>query len=339
DPGVSRLQSYTIALYREVEALSGQSIGLHFTGAINVAATDARWEWLRAGAARDPVLGLKSRFVTPREIRELCPLIDVKDVRGGVYDPNDGHLDPSGATHAFAKAARLNGAEIYRRTRVVRLEPTGRNSWRVHTDQGEVEAEHVINAAGLWAREVGAMVGVELPLVPMEHHYLLTEDLAQLTARAEEMPTIVDLDGEIYMRQERKGVLLGVYEKNATPWAEGGTPWDYGETELLMPQLDRISAALEKGFQRFPALSDAGLRRVVNGAFTFTPDGNPLVGPVPGVPHYWVACGVMAGFSQGGGVGLALSQWMIEGEPDSDALAMDVARFGPYATRPYTLAK
>jgi dimethylglycine dehydrogenase len=222
---------------------------------------------------------------------------------------------------------------------VLSLEASGRGTWYVRTDQGDLEAEHVINAAGLWAREVGAMVGVELPLVPMEHHYLLTEDLAQLTGLPREMPIIVDLDGEIYLRQERKGVLLGVYEKNATPWAQNGTPWEYGESELLPPQLERISEALEKGFRRFPALASAGLRRVVNGPFTFTPDGNPLVGPVPGLQNYWVACGVMAGFSQGGGVGLALSQWMINGEPDSDVFAMDVARFGDFANRVYTVAK
>jgi dimethylglycine dehydrogenase len=339
DPGVSRLQSYTIALYREVEKLSGQDIGLHFSGGINVAATAERWEALRAAAARDPVLGLNSHLVTPAQIRRMCPLIDITDVYGGVYDPHDGHLDPAGATHAFAKAARLSGAEIYRQTRVLALEASARGSWCIRTDKGDFEAEHVINAAGLWAREVGAMAGIQLPLVPMEHHYLLTEDLPELVAASTEMPIVVDLDGEIYLRQERNGVLLGVYEKNATPWAQNGTPWEYGESELLTPQLERISDALEKGFRRFPSLSRTGLRRVVNGPFTFTPDGNPLVGPVRGLRNYWVACGVMAGFSQGGGVGLALAQWMIEGEPDVDVFAMDVARFGDFATRTYTLAR
>jgi dimethylglycine dehydrogenase len=339
DPGVSRLQSYTISLYREVEEISGQDIGLHFTGGVSIAATRNRWEALCAGASRDPVLGLKTELVTPDDIRRMCPIVDARGVYGGVYDAQDGHLDPSGATHAFAKAARLGGAEIYRRTRVMALEATGRGSWRVRTDQGDFEAEHVVNAAGLWAREVGAMVGVQLPLVPMEHHYLLTDDIPELVASSREMPVVVDLDGEIYLRQERQGVLLGVYENEATPWAESGTPWEYGESELLTPQLERISHALDKGFKRFPSLSRAGLRRVVNGPFTFTPDGNPLLGPVPGLRNYWVACGVMAGFSQGGGVGLALSQWMIRGEPDAEVFAMDVARFGDYASRAYTVAK
>jgi dimethylglycine dehydrogenase len=265
--------------------------------------------------------------------------MDTRGVLGAIHDPMEGHLDPSGATHAFAKAARLNGAEIYRHTRVLALTPTGRGSWEVSTDQGDIEAEHVVNAAGLWAREVGRMAGVDLPLVPMEHHYLITEDLAELGNAPRELPVVVDLDGEMYMRQERHGVLLGVYETPATPWAVAGTSWDYGDAELLPSDLDRLTEALAKGFKRFPILHSAGIRKIVNGPFTFTPDGNPLVGPVPGLRNYWAACGVMAGFCQGGGVGLALATWMISGEPDGDAFALDVARFGPYATKTYVLEK
>ena len=339
DPNVSRLQAYTVQLYREIEALSGQDVGLHFTGGLNVAATAARWDFLRADAARHRVLGLNSRLVSPQEIRELCPLMDVSEVLGGIYDPMEGHLDPYGATHAFAKAARLNGAEIYRHAMVRELRAHSDGTWTVSTDKGSILAEHVVNAGGLWAREVGRMAGVDLPVVPMEHHYLLTEDLPEIKNAGRELPLILDLDGEIYLRQERNGVLLGVYEQEATPWAVTGTPWDYGDTELLPPALERLTQSLEKGFRRFPSLSTVGIRKVVNGPFTFSPDGNPLVGPVPGLKNFWVACGVMAGFAQGGGVGLALAQWMIEGEPQSDIFAMDVARFGPYATEPYARAR
>jgi dimethylglycine dehydrogenase len=339
DPNVSRLQAYTVALYREIEALSGRDIGLHFTGGINVAATPDRWDFLRADWARHKVLGLDTHLIGPAEVRDLCPLIDVSEILGAIYDPMEGHLDPSGATHAFAGAAKLNGAEIYRHTHVLELHTSGSGQWRVVTDKGTIVAEHVVNAAGLWAREVGQMVGVDLPVVAMEHHYLLTDDLPELAHQTRELPLVLDLDGEIYLRQERKGVLLGVYEKDATPWAVAGTPWDYGGTELLPPNLDRLTDSLTKGFRRFPSLANAGIRRIVNGPFTFSPDGNPLVGPVPGKPNYWVACGVMAGFAQGGGVGLAIAQWMINGEPDSDIFAMDVARFGQYATRPFAIAK
>ncbi|MEV4933992.1 GcvT family protein [Sphingobium sp. LMA1-1-1.1] len=339
DPGVARLQSYTIALYKEIEELSDQSVGMHMTGGLNIAATQERWDFLRADQARHRVLGIDTELLGPAEIKDMCPLIDVADVYGAIYDPHEGHVDPSGATHAYAKAARANGAQIYRHTRVMDLQPTGRGSWRVITDQGEIEAEHVVNAAGLWAREMGNMVGARLPLVPMEHHYLVTEDIPEVLAQEKELPLILDLDAEIYMRQERGGMLVGVYEKDAQPWAVSGTPWDYGETELLPPDLERLTEELIRGYQRFPAVAEAGIRRIINGPFTFTPDGNPLVGPVPGIPNYWSACGVMAGFAQGGGVGLTLAQWIINGEPEGDIYAMDVARFGDYATPTYVIDK
>lgn len=339
DPGIAKLQSYTIELYKEIEDLSEQSVGMHMTGGINIAATQERWDFLRADQARHRVLGLETELLSPSEIKALCPLIDVTDVKGALYDSHEGHVDPSGATHAYAKAARLAGAEIYRQTRVMDLKATGRGTWRVITDQGEIEAEHVVNAAGLWAREMGGLVGVQLPLIPMEHHYLITEDIPEIVASAKELPLILDLDAEIYMRQERGGMLVGVYEKDATPWAVNGTPWEYGETELLPPQLDRLTDALIKGYQRFPSVAQAGIKRIINGPFTFAPDGNPLVGPVPGIPNYWSACGVMAGFAQGGGVGLALAQWIINGEPSDDIFAMDVARFGSYASPTYTIER
>jgi dimethylglycine dehydrogenase len=338
DPSIARLQAYTISIYPEIQALSGQDIGMHMTGGLLLAETRERWDFLRADSARHRVLGLNTELLSPSQVRELCPLMDVSQIRGALFAPDEGHLDPYGTTHAYAKAAKTKGAEVYRQTRVLEIHRKS-STWQVITDQGTIECEHVVNAGGLWAREVGRMVGAELPLVPMEHHYLLTDDLPELVHATRELPSILDLDGEIYLRQERKGVLLGVYEKEATPWALSGTPWDYGETELLPPKLDRLTESLEKGFQRFPALSNAGIRRIVNGPFTFTPDGNPLVGPVPGLGNYWAACGVMAGFSQGGGVGLALAQWMTQGEPDGDVLAMDVSRFGTYASKSYTVAK
>jgi len=339
DPTVARLQGYTIALYREIQEASGQDVGLHLTGGLLLAETQDRWDFLRADCARQQMFGAATEVVSPAQIRAMCPIIDTSRVRGAIYDPREGHVDPYGATHAYAKAARLKGAEVYRHTRVMEITPGPSGTWHVVTDHGTIECEHVINAAGLWAREVGHMVGVELPLVPMEHHYLVTDEIPELQQMAQEVPGILDLDGEIYLRQEGKGMLLGVYEKGATPWALGGTPWDHGETELLPSKLERIAEPLEKGFQRFPALATAGIRRVVNGPFTFTPDGNPLIGPVPGLRNYWAACGVMAGFSQGGGVGLALAQWIIHGEPDGDVFAMDVARFGPYANKIYTVEK
>jgi dimethylglycine dehydrogenase len=339
DMNVARLQDYTISVYQEVQDISGQDVGMHLTGGLNLAATPERWDYLRSDWARHRVIGLQTELVGPDDVRRMCPIVDTSGILGALYDPREGHLDPSGATYAFAKSARLAGAEIYRQTRVVELVPTRNGGWQVVTEQGTIHAEHVVNAGGLWAREVGHMAGVNLPLIPMEHHYLITEEIPEVAAQQQMLPMIVDLDGEIYLRQEGKGVLVGLYEHEATPWALGGTPWDYGQTDLLPPQLDRLADHLERGFLRFPAVARAGIRRIINGPFTFTPDGNPLVGPVPGLRNYWSACGVLAGFAQGGGIGLALSQWIVEGEPQDDIFAMDVARFGDYATPAYTTKK
>ena len=339
DAGMARLQAYTIALYPQIQRLGEQDIGMHVTGGLLVAETADRWDSLKADCARQRVLGHRSELLSPAEVRELCPLMDVSRIRGALWAPDEGHLDPYGTTIAYANAARKLGARVQRQTRVVEIRPDPAGGWHVITEQGSIVCEHVVNAAGLWAREVGGMVGVHLPLVPMEHHYLLTDDLPDFAGAQREMPGILDLDGEIYLRQERNGVLLGVYEKEATAWALAGTPWDYGESELLAPDLDRLTESLDNGFKRFPALAEAGIRRIVNGPFTFTPDGNPLVGPVPGLRNYWVACGVMAGFSQGGGVGLTLAQWLLHGAPEGDVQALDVARFGCYATERYTVAR
>ena len=339
DPNVARLQAYAISVYKEVEEISGQDVGMHLTGGISIAATTERWEVLRYEKERHKVLGIDSHLIGPEEIKKLCPIIDTKDVIGGLYDANEGHLDPYGSTHALAKSARKAGAEVYLNTMVEDLVHKADGTWTVVTDKGNIQCEHVVNAAGLWAREVGQMAGVHVPIVPMEHHYLLTGDIDEIAELDSELPLILDLDGEMYLRQEQNGVLLGVYERHSTPWSVDGTSWDYGESDLLEPRLDRIESELLRGFERYPLLADAGIRRIINGPFTFAPDGNPLIGPVRGVQNYWSCCGVMAGFSQGSGVALALAQWMIDGEPEGDVFAMDVNRFGAYATKKYAIEK
>lgn len=338
DMNIARLQRYTIELYEEIQEAGDQNVGLHVPGGMSLAATPERWEFLRTEWSRHRFIGIESELITPSEIQTLNPLVDTTDVLGALWLPDEGHLDPYGATHAYARAARKRGAEVHQQTKVEALEQRPDGSWNVITDKGVVHAEHVVNAAGLWAREVGMMAGVKLPLIPMEHHYLITDEIDVLKQLGREVPVVADLDGEIYMRQEHHGVLLGVYERNCVPWALGGTPWEYGETDLLQPNLDRLEDALMKGFTRFPLVGAAGIKRIVNGPFTFTPDGNPLVGPVRGKRNYWVAAGCMAGFSQGGGVGLALSQWMIHGEPQSNVFGMDVARY-PELTQNFVTEK
>ncbi len=338
DTNMAALQGYTIQLYKELEALSGQSCGLHHVGGLTLATTPDRMDFLKAERAKHRYMGLETEIVGPNEIRELSPITNVDGVIGALYDPLDGHLDPSGTTHAYARAARLQGADIVLRNRVLELNPTRDGGWQVVTEQGTLSAEYVVNAAGLWAREVGEMVGIMLPCHPMEHQYLVTGDIPEVYERAEELPHAMDPAGESYLRQEGRGLVLGVYEQACEHWAVDGTPWDFGH-ELLPDKPDRMMDKLVTAYERYPCLETAGIKRIINGPFTFAPDGNPLVGPVPGLRNFWCACAVMAGFSQGGGVGLALAEWMVEGEPSRDIFAMDVARFGDFCTRAFTRAK
>ena len=330
DVNVAALQDYTIRLYKEIEAESGQDCGLHMTGGVNIATDPNRWEQLKASWATFKAIGVETvRLMGPEEVRECTGgAIRTDDVIGGLYDSNEGYLDPNGTTHAYAGAAKKRGADVILRNRVIELNQRPDGTWDVVTEKGTIHTEHVVNAGGLWAKQLGLMAGVDLPVTPMEHHYLITETFEPLKALAPaELPVVADLDGFTYARQERDGLLLGVYERNPKHWCMDGAPWDYG-MELIPEDIDRIGEELAIGFDRYPGLENVGIRRWVNGAFTFAPDGNPLVGPV-GPRGYWVACGVMAGFSQGGGVGKSLAEWMIYGEPEADIFGMDIARFGP----------
>jgi dimethylglycine dehydrogenase len=342
DPNVAKLQGYTIGLYNELEKISGESCGLHRSGGLILAETPERLEWLKMAHARARYLGLETEMLTMAEAKKLHPLLEEKYFVGAMLDAADGNLDPNGTTNAYAKSAKIGGAEIYQSCRVTDLKPRTDGTWDVITEQGNIHAEHVVNCGGLWAREVGRMAGLELPVLAMEHMYLVTEDMQEVISfnkeRGHELPHIIDFKSEIYMRQERQGMVLGTYEQACKPWQPRETPWNFGQ-ELLQPDLDRIAPNLELGYKHFPALEHAGIKRVINGPFTFSPDGNPLVGPVQGLKNFWCACAVMAGFSQGGGVGLALSQWMTTGDPGFDVWAMDIARFGEWATRSYTNEK
>src|SRR6201992_2070319 len=340
DPNVAKLQQYTIELYKEIEAISGQSCGVHLTGGLMLAGTPERFDWLKMVVARGRYLGMGLALLFGDEAAELCPLMDRREFVGAIYDPVEGHVDPYGVTHAYARSAQIGGAEVVRHTRVVDLTPRADGSWDVITDHGTVHAEHVVNAGGLWAREVGRMVGLELPILAMEHQYLITEKMPMLTPPPgkKEQLHCIDFEGEIYMREERGGMLIGTYERAGVPWSPTQTPWDFGQ-DLLPNDLERIAPSLDVAFEHFPILGDTGIAKVVNGPFTFAPDGNPLMGPVKGLKNFWVACGVMGGCSHGGGVGLWLSHWMVDGDPGADVWAMDVSRYGDWATLAYTNAK
>ena len=332
DPNMAALQAYTIDLLSEIEKESGQNIGLHMTGGITVASAPARWEWLQSAYRIFQTIGIEDcHLMTPEEIREKCPIMDVTGVIGGLWADREGYVDTTGTVHAYAGAARKRGAEVIEHNKVEALNQRADGTWDVVTEKGVIHAEHVVNAGGLWAKQVGRMVGLDLPLSPLQHHYFVTESIPEVAAMDFEVPMTVDLEGFTYIRQDQQGVLVGIYEADHKHWNIDGAPWDYG-FDLIPEEIDRIAGELEMAWRRYPVLERVGVKRWVNGAFTFSPDGNPLVGPVPGMRNYWLACGVMAGFLQGGGVGKSLAEWMIDGEAEADVWPMDIARYGPFAS-------
>ena len=332
DPTMAALQAYTIDLLSEIEAESGQDISLHMTGGITVAADPNRWEWLQSAYRVFQTIGIEDCYLmTPEEIKQKCPIMDTTGVLGGLWADREGYVDTTGTVHAYAGAAKKLGAEVIEHNKVEDLIQRPDGSWDVITEKGNIHAEHVVNAAGLWAKQVGKMAGLDLPVSPLAHHYFVTESIPEVAALDFEVPMTVDLEGFTYMRQDQKGVLIGIYEVNHQHWNMEGAPWNYG-FELIQEDTDRIEKELMMAYQRYPALENVGIKNWVNGAFTFSPDGNPLVGPVRGVKNYWLACGVMAGFLQGGGVGKTLAEWMIHGETEADAWSMDIARYGAFTS-------
>ena len=340
DPNVSKLQDYTISLYKEIEETSGHSISMHKTGGYYLASNQNWHDYLKRERSNARSLGLNQEFVSLDEVVDKHPLINPDHYVAALWDPSDGDIDPSGVVYAYAKSARVHGAEFYTHTPVIETNQRPDGSWDVVTEKGNIHAEYIVNAGGLWAREVGRMSGIHLPVVPMEHHYLITEEIEQIANLTDghRLPSCIDFEANIYTRQENTGMLLGTYEPRSTPWSLDGTPQTFGH-DLLEPDLDRIADRLELAFERIPALGTAGIKNIINGPFVFSPDGNPMVGPVPGVKNYWTAVGVMAGFCQAGGVGKTLAEWMIEGEPSVDVWAMDIARFGDFATPEWGVIK
>ena len=339
DPNVAALQEYTIKLYEDLERISGQSIGHHKVGGLYLASSEQRMTLLRRESSKAKYLGIESYIVSMDEVEKMVPFIEKQHFNGALWEPNDGYIDPASVTHAYAKAAKLGGATIEIETPVTAIAPLRNgNGFEVTTPKGTWHARIVVNASGLWGREIGKMLGVFLPALPMEHQYLITEDIPEIAELGRELPNMIDTDGESYFRQEGKGMLVGTYEQRPVAWSPDTTPWDFGH-ELLNEDFDRMADNLKTAFERFPFLARAGVKKVVNGPMTFAPDGNPLVGPVPGVPGFYAACGVMAGFSQGGGVGLALSEWIVDGAPSIDVYGMDVGRFGNFANKAYLSAK
>ncbi|HUI18353.1 MAG TPA: FAD-dependent oxidoreductase [Alphaproteobacteria bacterium] len=335
---IARLHMESVALYQRLEAETGQAVGFHKTGSLRLALKPERMDEWRHHRGKARYLGLPYELLGPREIAELHPLVETKGILGAVWNPEDGHIDPASVTQALAKGARDGGAKVLRQTEVIGLARERGGEWLVETAEGRIRAETVVNAAGLWAREAGALTGLDLPIVPMEHQYLVTEAIPEIAARARELPILRDVDVSYYLRQERGGLLLGPYERPAKAWGVGRIPAGFG-MELLPPELDRLQTIFEQAIARVPALGRAGIKRVVNGAITYTPDGNPMLGPVRGLPNYFLAVGFSFGITQAGGAGKELAEWIVEGEPGHELWEIDPRRYGAYATLAHALER
>lgn len=335
---VSSLQYYTMQLYKELEQTTGQGCGIFQPGSLYLAQTREREQQLRLQAAKARYFGVEFHEVSIDEARNLHPLVDYSGVRCVMFEPDGGNVDPSGVTHAYAKGARDAGARIERFTSVLRTEQQSDGGWVVETTKGEIKTRVLVNAAGLWAREVAQLAGIELPLIPMEHQYFVTESINEIETLEHRLPSVADRDAEYYLRQEGNGLLVGAYEKNARFWAEAGTPLDFGH-ELLADDLERLSDNLERAWQRLPVLAEAGIKRVINGPMIWSPDSSALFGPVPELKNYYCCNGIIPGFSQSGGLGMQLAKWIVEGEPEFDLFAWDLTRFDNWATADFTKAR
>lgn len=332
---ISRLQHYTMGLYKELEQETGQGCGVFQPGSLYLAQTEEREHQLRLQEAKARYYGMNFHEVSREEAERLHPLVNYDGIRCIMFEPDGGNVDPSGVTMAYAAGARAKGAEIYRFTPVTATIPQSDGTWVVETPKGNIRTEWVVNAAGLWGREVAAMAGIELPLIPTEHQYFVTESIPELEALDRRLPSVADRDGEYYLRQEVQGLLVGAYERDMKFWAEDATPQGFGH-ELFPDDLERIEDNMMRAIARVPALERAGIKRVINGPMIWSPDSAALFGPVPELSNYFCCNGIIPGFSQSGGLGLLSAEWIIQGEPKLDMFAWDLARYGLWAGKDFT---
>ena len=335
---ITRIQHYTMNLYKELETETGQSCGIFQPGSLYLAQTAEREHQLRLQEAKARFYGLNFYEVSREKAKELHPLAHFDDVRCVMFEPDGGNVDPSGVPHAYAAGARAMGAKIERFCPVIGTEQQADGGWIVRTEKGDIHTQWVVNAAGLWGREVAALAGIMLPLLPTEHQYFVTDSIDEIANLGRRLPSIADRDGEYYFRQEGNGLLIGAYEKDMKFWAEEGTPLDFAH-ELFADDLDRIMENVIRATERVSLAATAGVKRVINGPMIWSPDSSALWGPVPELKNYFLCGGLIPGFSQSGGIGLLAAQWMIDGEPEYDMFAWDLARFGDWADKKFTKAR
>ncbi len=333
-----KLQQYSIDLYARLEEETGSAVNHFPTGAIRLAHTQDRMDEFERVVAMSDLTGLNLEMVTPERLKELYPYLDTTGLLGGLWDPADGHIDPTSVTNAMAAGAKEAGATIVRGNPVSAVKQKEDGRWEVTTEKGIIDAGIIVNASGFRANEVAAMIGHQLPMNIMEHQYIVTDDIPELVERDNMLPMIRDPDVSYYLRQEGKGFILGPYEKGGIPWAVDGVPAAFGQ-ELLQPDLDRIEDIMVTAMEQVDLITQAGIKTVVNGPITYTPDGHPLIGPVHGYENYFVCTGFNFGIVQGGGAGKHMAEWIVDGHPSLEFFELDPRRFGPYADHDFCVAK
>jgi len=341
DYNMAKIHHYSNTLYPKLEELTGQYVSWHGAGGLRIATTQEEVDWFRYVEGFAPNIGFHLETVSPERAREINPFLQTDGILACAWTTMDGHVDPAGVCNAMAKGARDLGVTVLRRNRVVDVTRLPSGEWRIHTEQGDITVEHVVNAAGCYAREVAAMMGTYAPITNMQHHYIVTEAIPAFIDRDEEVPVMRDPWASSYYRQEQKAGLVGIYEQESTeawPETNNSPEWD-SENELFSDALDRIAPYIDRVFQRMPVYANAGIKRIVNGAIPHTPDGNPLLGPAAGLVNGWMCCGSSIGIAQGGGCGKYLAQWMVHGDAEINMAGVDPRRFGRYADGAYTAAK
>ena len=339
---VGQIHKYSVALYQTLEKETGLDPGLRQVSNIRLARTRDRMDEYNYYAGVAETIGVKVKFLTPGEVKEIWPLCDVDGIIGAIQHLEDGYIQPADLTQALARGARERGAEINRHTTVTAIERLASGEWKVSTDKGDINCEHVVSATGNFARQTGRMVGINVPVIPVEHQYIVTEAHPEIVKRRAqglpEMGVLRESDSAWYMREEAGGLLLGPYEKGAPACYVNGPSSD-SEYELFPEDLDRLAPHIETAIARVPAFGEVGVKKVYNGAIGYTPDGSPIVGPAPGVRNFWLNEGHSFGVTAAGGAGWQLAEWIVEGEPTIDMLGVDPRRFGPYADTGYLIEK
>ena len=339
---VGQIHKYSVNLYNSLEAETGQHVGFKKVSNIRLARTRDRWDEFMYYAGVAETIGVKVNVLTPQQVKEIWPLCETDGLLGAIQPPDDGYIQPADLTQAMAKGARSRGAEIYRNTTVTGIEQKPNGEWVVKTDQGDITCEHVVSASGNFARKTGAMVGLDIPVIPVEHQYIVTEPHPLIKERQAkglpEMGVLREADSSWYMREENGGLLLGPYEHGA-PCCYMDGPSDQSEYELFQEDLDRLAPHIETAITRVPAFGEVGIKKVYNGAIAYTPDGSPIIGPAWDKKNFWLNEGHSFGVTASGGAGWQLAEWIVEGEPSIDMMGVDPRRFGPYATRGYLKAK